>query len=166
MISFSTQNRFKFIRICYLSLSFIHSVALLVLTSILFIRSWIVSETAVTVLLSAKLCKSEPMQQEKYVFHEYVENIGSSIDPCGMSDRINFKKLKLFLILTHGLCPLKYDSISFRVLVSKPYSSSFATNKSWDKQLNTFNRSIRGAPTILFSSRHLRHSSIILKITC
>ena len=112
-----------------------------------------------------KLCKSEPSKKNMSLMN-MLKNIGSSIDPCGMSDRINFKKLKLFLILTHGLCPLKYDGISFRVLVSKPYSSSFAPNKSWDKQLKAFDRSIRGAPTILFSSRHLRHVSIILKMTC
>ena len=149
-----------------MSLSFIHSMALLVLTSRLFIRSWIVSPTAVTVLSSAKLCKSEN-SKKNMSFMNMLKNIGSSIDPCGiMSDRIDFKKLKLFLILTHCLCPLRYDSISFRVLVSKPYSSSFATSKLWDKQLKAFDRSIRVAPTILFSSRHLRHVSIILKRTC
>ena len=41
-----------------MSLSFIYSTMLLVLTSRLFIKSWIVSATAVTVLSSAKLCKS------------------------------------------------------------------------------------------------------------
>ena len=148
-----------------MSLSSIHSMTLLVLTSRLFIRSLTVSATAVTVLSSAKLCKSEP-SKKNMSFMNMLKNIGSSIDPCGMSDRINFKMLKLFLILTHYLCPLKYDSISFRVLVSKPYSSSFATNKSWHKQLKAFDRSIRGVPTILFSSRHLRHVSSILKRTC
>ena len=118
--------------------------ALLILTSRLFIRSWIASATAVTVLSSAKLCKSEP-SEKNLSFMNMLKNIGSSIYPCGMSDRINFKKLKLFLILTHCFCPLRYDSISFRVLVSKPYSSSFATSKSWDKQLKAFDRSIRVA---------------------
>ena len=148
-----------------MSLSFIYPIILLVLTSRLFIRSWIASATAVTVLSSAKLCKSEP-SKKNMSFMNTLKNIGSSIDPCGMSNRINFKRLKLFLILTHCLRPPRYDSIRFRVLVSKPYSSSFATSKSWGKQLKAFDRSVRVAPTILFSSRHLRHVSIILKRTC
>ena len=127
-----------------MSLSFIHSMALLVLTFRLFIRSWMVPATAVTVLSSAELCKSEP-SKKNISFINMLKNIGSSIDRCGMSDRINFKKLKLYLILTHCLCPLRYDSISLRVLASKPYSSSFATSKSWDKQLKAFDRSIRVA---------------------
>ena len=46
-----------------MSLSFIHSMALLVLTSRLFITSWMVSATAIIVLLSAKLCKSAPSKK-------------------------------------------------------------------------------------------------------
>ena len=148
-----------------MSLSFIHSMILLVLTSRLFIRSWIVFATAVTVLSSAKLCKSEP-SKKNMSFMNMLKNIGSSIDPCGMSNRINLKRLKLFLILTHCLRPLRYDSISFRVLVSKPQASIFATSKSWGKQLKAFDRSVMVAPTILFSSRHLRPVSVILKRTC
>ena len=148
-----------------MSLSLMHSLALLVLTSRLLIRSWIVSATTATVLSCAKLCKSEPSKKNVSLMN-MLKNIGSSIDPYEMSDRINFKKLKLFLILTHCLCPLRYDGISFRVLVSRPYSSRFATSKSWEKQLKAFDRSIRVASTILFSSRHLRHVSILLKRTC
>ena len=37
-----------------------------------------------------------------------------------------------------------------------PPPPGFATSKSWGKQLKAFDRSVRVAPTILFSSRHLR----------
>ena len=164
MISFSKHNRYKFVRIY-------HVIVLHPLNGINSFNLWTIYKILDSLCNSSNsvvVCKIVQVRakQEKYVFHEYVENIGSSIDPCGMLDRINFKKLKLFLILRHSLCPLRYDSISFRVLVSKPYSSSFATNKSFDKQLKAFDRSIRVAPKILFSSRHLRHVSIILKRTC
>ena len=131
-----------------MSISFINSMMLLVLTSRLFIRSCIFSATAVTLLSSAKLCKSEP-SKKNMSFMNMLKNIGSSIVPCGMSNRINFKRLKLFVILTHCLRPLRYDSISFRILVSKPYASSFATSKSWGKQLKAFNRSVRVAPVFV-----------------
>ena len=80
-------------------------------------------------LSSAKFCKSEP-SKKNMSFMNMLNNIGPSIDSCGMSDRINFKRLKFFLILIHDMYPLKYDSISFRVLVSKPETSSFATTVS------------------------------------
>ena len=79
-------------------------------------------------LSSAKLCKSESSKKNMSLMN-MLNNIGPSIDSCGMSDRINFKRLKLFLILTHCMCPLKYDRISVRVLVSKPETLSFATSK-------------------------------------
>ena len=62
-------------------------------------------------------------------FMNMLNNIGPIIDPCGMSDRINFKRLKLFLLLTHCLRSLRYDSISFRVLVSRPPVSHGANSQ-------------------------------------
>ena len=54
-----------------MSLFFIHSMALLVVTSGLFIGPWIVSSTAVSIVV----CKRVQVraQQEKDVVHEYVE---------------------------------------------------------------------------------------------
>ena len=70
-----------------MSLFFIHSMALLVVTSGLFIRPWIVSSTAVLVLSSAKLCKSEPSKKNMLLMN-MLSDIGPSIDPCGTPGRI------------------------------------------------------------------------------
>ena len=69
-----------------MSLFFIYSMALLVVTSGLFIRPWIVSSTAVLVLSSAKLCKSEP-SKKNMSFMNMLSDIGPSIDPCGTPGR-------------------------------------------------------------------------------
>ena len=165
MISFSKHNRFKFVRICY-HVIVLHAFIGITSFNLKTIRSEALDYSSRNSVVVCKiLCKSEPSKKNVSLMN-MLKNTASSIDPYGMSDGISFKKLKLFLILTHCLCPLRYDSISFRVLVSKPYSSRFATSKSSEKQLKAFDRSIRVTPTILFSSRHLRHVSIILKRTC
>ena len=71
MISLVSTTALNLSGFAIMSLFFIHSMALLVVTSGLFIRPWIVSSTAVSVVI----CKIVQVraQQEIYVVHEYVE---------------------------------------------------------------------------------------------
>ena len=88
------HNSSEFFRICndYHMIIFhpLNTVALLVLTARLFIRSCIVSATAVTVLSLAELCKLKPNVRNisfMKIFH-YIE---PKIDPCGTPDSIWLK---------------------------------------------------------------------------
>ena len=79
------------------------------------------------------------------------------------------KLISCFRIFGQKVYPGKWHISGYLNIASTPPpppSAGFATSKSWGKQLKAFDRSVRVAPTILFSARHLRHVSIILKRTC
>ena len=103
---------------------------------------------------------------QKYVIKKILNKIGPRIDPCGTPERIIFRRLREPPFLTHCLRWLRYDSISFSTSLVTPYASSLAINKSCGKQSKALDKSIRMAPTRLFSSRHLRQVSINLSKTC
>ena len=104
MISFSKHNSFKFVLICY------HVIVLHPFNGITSVNLWTIHKildslcNSNNILVVCKIVQVRP-SKKNMSFMNMLNNIG--IDPCGMSDRINFKRLKLFLILTHCLRPLR-----------------------------------------------------------
>ena len=71
------------------------------------------------------MCKfSEQNWKNKSLMNILIKT-GPRIDPCGTPQRISLNKLRMSLFFTHCLRPVRYDAISFKAELSKPYASNF-----------------------------------------
>ena len=97
-------------------------------------------------LSSGKLHRSDLSSMKNKSLRYMLKIRGPRIEPWRTLKRISTHELKVWLIFV--LCHLleRDEKISFREQYEKPYAWSLATNNSWFKESNAFERSMRIAP--------------------